>query len=107
MGNKLFIAGAALAFIFSTQPLQADVAAGKAAYDKACKSCHGPDGKGNAAIAKMMKVEMRPLGSKEVLAKSDADCMKNVTEGIGKMKPVKSLSEAEITSCVMFIRTLK
>ena len=29
-----------------------DATAGKAAYDKACKSCHGADGTPNAAIAK-------------------------------------------------------
>ncbi len=39
----------------------ADAATGKAAYAKACKSCHGPDGAGNPAVAKMMKVEMKPL----------------------------------------------
>ena len=39
----------------------ADVNAGKAAYNKACKSCHGADGTPNAAIAKMMKVEMKDL----------------------------------------------
>ena len=107
MGTKLFIASAVIAFLFSSQPLRADAAAGKAAFDKACKSCHGPDGKGNPAIAKMMKVEMRPLGSKEVQSKSDADLTKAVTEGMGKMKPVKSLSAAEVTSCVAFLRTLK
>ena len=36
-----------------------DATAGKAAYDKACKSCHGADGTPNAAIAKSMKVEMK------------------------------------------------
>ena len=39
-----------------------DAAAGKAAYDKACKSCHGADGTANPAIAKSMKVEMKALG---------------------------------------------
>jgi hypothetical protein len=43
----------------------ADAAAGKAAYDKSCKSLHGPDGSGNPAIAKMMKVDMRDLKSAE------------------------------------------
>ena len=107
MGTKLFVAGAAIAFMFCAQPLKADAAAGKSAFDKACKSCHGPDGKGNPAIAKMMKVEMKALGSKEVLAKSDADLKKIVTDGVGKMKPVKTLSAAEATDCVAFLRTLK
>ena len=42
--------------------LAADAAAGQAVFDKSCKSCHGADGSGNPNIAKMMKVEMRPLG---------------------------------------------
>ena len=67
----------------------ADAAAGKAAYVKACKSCHGPDGAGNPAVAKMMKVEMKNLGSADVQAQSDADLAKIITEGKGKMKPVK------------------
>ena len=50
----------------------ADTAAGKAAYDRACKSCHGLDGTANEKIAAAMKVEMRPLGSKEVQGLSDA-----------------------------------
>ena len=50
-----------------------DATAGKAAYDKACKSCHGADGTPNAAIAKSMKVEMKNLGSAEVQASSDED----------------------------------
>src|SRR6476661_891895 len=43
-----------------------DAAAGKAVYDKACKTCHGADGTPNPAIAKMMKVDMKPLGGAEV-----------------------------------------
>ena len=69
-----------------------DATAGKAAYDKACKSCHGADGTPNAAIAKSMKVEMKNLGSAEVQASSDEDLKKAVTAGHGKMKPVKSVS---------------
>ncbi len=65
---------------------------GKAVYDKSCKSCHGADGKGNPAIAKVMKVELRPLGSSEVQAKSDAELKKIITDGTGKMKPIASVT---------------
>jgi mono/diheme cytochrome c family protein len=87
--------------------LCADAAAGKASYEKACKSCHGGDGKGNPAIAKMMKVELKALGSKEVQAKSDADLKKVITEGAGKMKPVKTITDAQAADVVAFVRTLK
>jgi cytochrome c553 len=82
-------------------------AADRAAYDKACKGCHGADGKGNPAIAKAMKVELRALGSKEVQAKSDDDLKAAITKGTGKMKAISSLSAAEVTQVVAFVRTLK
>jgi mono/diheme cytochrome c family protein len=85
----------------------ADAAAGKAAYDKACKSCHGADGTPNPKIAAMMKVEMRHLGSKEVQALSEAEHKKIITEGHGKMKPVKTISGAAVDDVVAYIRTLK
>ena len=85
----------------------ADAAAGKALFDKSCKSCHGPDGKGNPAIAKAMKVELKALGSKEVQAKSDDQLAKESVEGIGKMRPVKGISDAQAKDLVAHLRTLK
>ena len=92
----------------ATAVLQAaDSAAGKAAYDKACKSCHGADGAPNPSIAKMMKVDnMRDLKSPDVQAASDDDLKKDITEGKGKMKavPAAAGSAADI---VAYIRTWK
>ena len=48
-----------------------DATAGKAAYDKACKSCHGADGTPNAAIAKSLKLTMVHLGDPAVQEMSD------------------------------------
>ena len=84
-----------------------DTEAGKVAYDKSCKSCHGVSGVANPAIAKMMKVEMKDLGSTEVQGLSDADFKKIITEGKGKMKPVKSLSRDAVDGVVAYIHTLK
>jgi cytochrome c553 len=84
-----------------------DATTGKTLYGKKCATCHGKEGEGKAAIAKMLKVELKHLGSKEVQAKSDADLSKNVTEGSGKMKPVKGLSDADVNNVVAFVRTLK
>src|SRR5437016_266012 len=66
----------------------ADTAAGKELYSKKCASCHGATGEGNEKLAKMLKVEIPPLGSKDVQAKSDSDLKKAVLEGTGKMKAV-------------------
>ena len=84
-----------------------DAAAGKAAYDKSCKSCHGADGTANPAIAKSMKVEMKALSSAEVQALSDDDLKKAITAGQGKMKPVKSVSGKAADDVVAYVRTLK
>jgi cytochrome c553 len=67
----------------------ADAAAGKKLYDAKCKSCHGADGKGNPAIAKTMKVEMKSLADAAVKGKGEAALKKATTEGAGKMKGVK------------------
>ncbi len=83
-----------------------DAAAGKEVFSKKCASCHGAGGEGKDAIAKMMKVEMRPLGSKEVQARSDADLAKIFKEGVGKMKPASGLTDKDPADIVAFLRTL-
>jgi mono/diheme cytochrome c family protein len=83
-----------------------DAAAGKAVYDKSCKSCHGAEGQGNPGIAKMLKVTLRHLGSKEVQAKSDAGLKKESIDGVGAMKPVK-ITPKQGDDVVAFLRTLK
>jgi len=85
----------------------ADAKAGQEVFAKSCKSCHGADGTPNPAIVKMMKVDMKNLGSAEVQAQSDADITKIITEGKGKMKPVKTVSGAAVDNVVAYVRTLK
>jgi len=87
--------------------MAADAKAGQAAYDKSCKSCHGSDGTPNAAIAKMMKVDMKDLKSAEVQALSDADMKKVISDGKGKMKPVKTVTGGDADNVVAYIRSLK
>jgi cytochrome c5 len=92
---------------FSMVPAIAGPSEGKEVYDKACKSCHGAQGQGNPGIAKMLKVEMKPLGSKDVQDKSDDDLKKIITQGTGKMKPVASVTGKQVDDVVAFVRTLK
>ena len=92
---------------FSMVPAFAGASEGKEIYDKSCKGCHGATGQGNPGLAKMMKVEMKPLGSKEVQDKSDADLKKIITQGTGKMKPVASVTGKQIDDVIAFVRTLK
>jgi len=84
-----------------------DAAAGKAVYDKACKSCHGADGTPNAGIAKSMKVTMAHLGDASVQGMSDADLMAVITNGKGKMKPTKSVTGKAAEDVVAYMRSLK
>lgn len=82
-----------------------DSAKGKTVFTSRCAACHGPDGEGKESIAKMFKVQQRPLGSKEVQAKDDETLRKNILEGNGKMKPVK-LTDPEVTDLIAFLRSL-
>lgn len=83
-----------------------DAAAGKDVFMKHCAACHGQDGNGKEAVAKMMKVTIPPLPSKEVQALSDADLTKVINEGKGKMMAVKGLSAADVTNTIAFIRSI-
>jgi predicted CXXCH cytochrome family protein len=95
-------------FILITAGAQAaDVNAGHAAYDKACKSCHGADGTPNPGMVKALKVDMRDLKSPEVQAESDDQIKKVITTGTGKMKPVASVTGDSANDVVAYIRTLK
>lgn len=84
----------------------ADAAAGKAVYTANCDKCHGPDGAGKPVIAKMLNATMKPLGSAEVKALSDATMTKDITQGVGKMKPVK-ITDAQVKDVIAYVRTLK
>ena len=84
-----------------------DVAAGKAVYQAKCATCHALDGDAKPAIAKMMKVEMKHLGSKEVQAKTDAEWKKEIDEGVGKMKAVKLAKDGDMANLIAYMRSLK
>ena len=99
----------ALAIILTVSLLYAaakgDAKKGKEIFTTKCGTCHGPAGEVKPAIEKMFSVKMKPLGSKEVQSKSDADLQKNITMENGKMKPVK-LTDAEAADVIAFLRTL-
>lgn len=92
-----------LSLLYAAAP--ADKEKGKELYAKTCVSCHSETGVAKPAIEKMFAVTMKPLGSKEVQSKTDAELVKNILQPTGKMKPVK-LSEAEAADVVAYLRTL-
>ncbi len=97
----------AIVFVAACGLAVAGAPEGKTVFESKCQPCHGPAGEGKPAIAKMFKVEMHPLGSKEVQAKSDAELKKIITTGNGKMKAVSGLSDKQVGDVIAFVRTLK
>ncbi len=96
----------AVVVVYATPMFAADAAAGKDLYTKKCASCHGAAGEGKDSVAKLFKVELKPLTSKEVQAMSDADLKKVVLEGTGKMKPIKDVDAKGADDIVAYLRTL-
>jgi mono/diheme cytochrome c family protein len=92
----------------AVQPaLAADAAAGKEVFAKKCANCHGTAGEGKEAVAKMLKVEIRHLGAKEVQSKADAELKKDFLQGTGKMKAVTGVDSKSADDVVAYLRTLK
>ena len=85
---------------------KADAQAGKTVFTSTCKTCHGAQGEGNAAMAKALKVTIPPLNAKEVQAKGDEELKKAIVEGSGNMKPVAGLSGKQVLDVIAFVRTL-
>jgi mono/diheme cytochrome c family protein len=98
---------ATLALIASAGLSWAGAAEGKEVYTAKCVACHGPNGEGKAAIAKMLNVALPPLASKEVQAKTDDQLKAVILKGQGKMKPVSGVTEKQAVDVVAFVRTLK
>ncbi len=104
--KNMIVTGTVIACL-GTSTWGADAAAGKAVYDKKCKTCHGPAGEGNPGMAKVLGTTITPLGSDEVQKMPDADLKKVVMQGKGKMKPITGLTDADVDNVVAHVRTLK
>jgi mono/diheme cytochrome c family protein len=104
---KVLLTTLTMVILAATAGMAADAKAGQVVYAKACRSCHGSDGTPSAAMAKMMKVEMKDLKSPEIQAMSDDDIKKVIADGKGKMKPAKTVTGGDADNVVAYIRTLK
>ncbi len=79
---------------------------GKAAYMNRCQMCHGDDGQGNDAMARILKVEFKAMDSDYVQGKSDKEIREIITRGTGKMAAVRGLPEKEIEDIIAYLRSL-
>ena len=79
----------------------------RSVFAKSCRPCHGPEGEGNAAVAKALKAEIPPLGSEQVQSRSDEELKQAISQGKGKMKPVAAVSGKPLDDVVAHLRTLK
>jgi mono/diheme cytochrome c family protein len=88
---------------------------GKAIFDQTCKSCHGPEGKGDAMADKFYQVRIPRLTSAYVQQKSNEELKDIILKGRRKMKPVQQgqpiaehrLNAEWTDSVISYVRTLK
>jgi mono/diheme cytochrome c family protein len=90
-----------IAALTATSMWAADAAAGKAVYAAKCKSCHGADGEGNPNMAKALKVEIKPLSA------TTTDVKAVITNGQGKMKPMPTITGADLDNVVAYVNSMK
>ena len=81
--------------------------AGKKLYQRDCQSCHGPDGTGNAQLAKALQVSIPPVTGAALKQKDNAEILHIIAEGKGKMPGfAKKLSAEEQGQVLEYMKTL-
>jgi mono/diheme cytochrome c family protein len=86
-------------------PKPTEASKGEATFKGKCASCHGPDGKGQTAMGKMMK--LKDLGSAEVQKKTDKELSDLISKGKSPMPAFGSqLKKEQIDELVAYIREL-
>jgi len=74
----------------------------EATYKAKCAACHGPDGKGETSMGKMMKAG--DFASEDVQKMSDADLTDAIAKGKGKMPAYKTLAPDQVKDLVGYVR---
>jgi cytochrome c oxidase cbb3-type subunit III len=100
----LILAALALTLI-PLHGVAADLKAGQVSYERACKLCHGPDGKGVAAIFKALQAPTMT----DITAKTEDELKVAIKDGKGKMPPVQpaQLPEKEKADLIAYVHSLK
>jgi mono/diheme cytochrome c family protein len=101
--------GLALAGLFTVAVVHAADIDGKKVFGAKCSMCHGLDGKGKAAMAKVKKLDPSALDMTKASTTSKPleDLVKATSEGNGKMGAMKGkMTPAEIEASVKYMLTL-
>ena len=73
-------------------------------YKAKCQTCHGATGMADSGAGKAMKV--KPATDPDVKKMSEAEMIKAVEDGMGKMQAYKGkLTDAQIKDAVNYFRT--
>jgi mono/diheme cytochrome c family protein len=103
---SLAILGLVILLQSSSQAASPVLGDGGETFKAKCAACHGPDGTGNTAAGKAMKI--RDLTSAAVQGQTDDQLYDIIAKGKGKMPAYeKSLGADKCKELVAFIRTLK
>jgi mono/diheme cytochrome c family protein len=93
-------------FVLLAWAADGNVEGGKKVYLTRCKMCHGADGAGNPAMARMLKVEFKSLDSDYVQDLKDDELVSIITKGKGKMAAVRGLNDQQLADVIAYLRAL-
>jgi mono/diheme cytochrome c family protein len=86
-------------------PRPSEATQGQELFKSKCATCHGPDGKAQTAMGKMLKI--KDLGSEEVQKKSDTELHDIIAKGKKPMPGYGTqLKKEQIDDLVAYIREL-
>ena len=117
MRHRLFAAGLLGVFIVSgpvisplyAQDYPADMARGKAVYERHCQNCHGSTGRGDGPVAASLKVSPANFQRFQSFLKSDEEFLRTIEHGV-VFSPMHSwrgqLTDGEMQDVVAYIRLL-
>ena len=93
----------------------ADMASGSKIFQQTCQVCHGPEGKCDPAADQFFHKQLPRLNSAYVQDKSDDDLRETISQGTGRMDPVRlqepsgvrhKLPASAIDPAIACVRTL-
>lgn len=86
-----------------------DLARGKAVYERHCRTCHGPNGRGDGPEAASLKIPPTNFQKFQSFLKSDEELLRTIEHGV-VFSPMHAwrgrLTDGEMQDVVAYIRLL-